>query len=210
MLVRFKTLPPHPSLGRARTEPKVFLYSLGRVLAIRDLRFPISSLHATGHSDAVRFTSYPMNPTHAHAVLTSIPHLFRLHYRSPHSPTSAVVSVRVHRSSVCVVQLPYPRVGARCHSFNRTALQGFSSGWPLSVYSPLFTQTTYSFSGIFPMGSSPIRLHSTPPTLGLVHVSRSYSLKSFGYDPVFKRAVRLFGVPLLPCSLARFRTSFST
>lgn len=86
-------------------------------------------------------------------------------------------------------------------------LAGLSSARPLSIYSPLFGQATYSFSGIFPMGSSPIGLHSTPPTPGLVHVSRSYSLKSFGYDPVFKRAVRLFGVPLLPCSLSRFGTS---
>lgn len=209
------TPPPHPFAGRARTEPKVFLYSLGRVLAIRDLRFPISPLHAIGHSDAVRFTSYPMNHTHAHPS-------------SPRSRLNSVATIRSHRlsnssahayplrnrSSVCVVQLPYLR-GLLRSSIIRTRsgsipLLGFSSGWPLSVYSPLFVQTTYSFSGIFPMGSPPIGLHSTPPTPGLVRVSRSYSLKSFGYDPVFKRAVRLFGVPLLPCSLARFRTSFST
>lgn len=58
-------------------------------------------------------------------------------------------------SSVCVVQVPYHRVGARYHSFNRTALQGFSSAWPLSVYSPLIRNATYSFSGLFRIGSTP-------------------------------------------------------
>lgn len=105
-------------------------------------------------------------------------------------------------SSVCVVQVPYHRVGARYHSFNRTALQGFSSAWPLSVYSPLIRNATYSFSGLFRIGSTPIALHSLPPPLWPVRVGRSYSVVR-----PFKRACRSFGSPLFPCSPFGLRTS---
>lgn len=136
----------------------------------------------------------------------------------PHTPTrphldsrlNSVVTIRSHRlsnssahayplrnrSSVCVVQLPYHRGLLRSRS-GSIPLQGFSSGWPLSDYSPLFAIATYSFSALFPIGSSPIRLHFPTCPLTMVWVSRSYLSGSFGYNPAVQTC-------RFPCSSSRY------
>lgn len=157
--------------------------------------------------------------------------MFRLPYSTTHTPTrphldsrlNSVVTIRSHRlsnssahayplrnrSSVCVVQLPYHRGLLRLRS-GSIPLQGFSSGWPLSIF-PVPYHVNYLFIfGHFSHRLFPYWATHMPPTLGLVCVGRSYSLKPLGCNPAFKRAVRLFDIPLLPCSLTRFRDHLST
>lgn len=83
-----------------------------------------------------------------------------------HAHTGHTSTFPVRRSFVHVVQHPYHQVRARYYSFNRTALQGFSSGWPLSVYSPLFAKQAFIVGpyshGLFPHWATLYAPHGIP------------------------------------------------
>lgn len=93
--------------------------------------------------------------------------------------------------------------GRDCAWLTQSPYKAFKQ-WLATLFIVLIPLATCSFSGIIPMGSSPIGLHYTTPPLWLVHVSRSYSVGSLGCSPTLKRAVRLFVVPLLPRSPRSF------
>lgn len=163
------------------------------------------SLRPAVRSFAARVSVTLLHTIHAHP---SAP-LLRPYSGRTRSPQSlATRSYPFARSSsVYVVQVPYLRGLLRASRSGSIPLQGFSSAWPLSFFIvPSFVcicvlhtlaQATYSFSALFPIGSSPIGLHS-PPSHGIAAVVQS--LSPFACKPLLlARIVRIqYGLSNVP------------
>ena len=99
-------------------------------------------------------------------------------------------------------------IGSGSRMANAIALQGFSSGWPLSFFESLSITLLVHFPAFTPMALPHAKLLNRPPHKSLTSsADRPLLLAgSLGCAPTFKRASRSFRSPVTPSfSVIAFR-----